>query len=149
MSNKGYKQTPEHVAKRMTPETRAKISSALLGKKHAPEHIANRVEARRANGTYGLNEGLLYKVEVGYHGAHKRAKGVLPMQCQECGTVAGILEAALRKDAPTDSLRTDPHGKRFSIALPPTLGYVRLCRSCHRAYDKDAYSGSNHWRAKV
>ena len=40
---KGKKQTPEHIAKRFTPESNAKIAATLTGYKQTPEHIAKRV----------------------------------------------------------------------------------------------------------
>jgi hypothetical protein len=53
---KGYKQTPEHRAKRSasmagykaTPETRAKLSAALRGRMFSPEHCARLSEGQIA-----------------------------------------------------------------------------------------------------
>jgi len=46
MPKKGYKQTPEHIAKRFTPESNAKIAATLTGYKQTPEHIANSIAAQ-------------------------------------------------------------------------------------------------------
>ena len=109
-----------------TQEMRKKVGDAFRGRKQ-PEWQAKKT---------GLaHRGLLYKTEIGYSGAHKRARAILPTFCNSCGTSGGLLEAALRHDAPEDTLREDKHGKTFSIAYPPELAYQRLCRSCHRQYD--------------
>ncbi len=122
----------------------AKRNRANRGKKHAPDchhcDVARRKHSpARAAKCAAAHVGLLYKAEVAYDGAHKRARNALPHVCQKCGTNEGILEACLKKDAPPESLREQLRGEKsltYSIAYPPDVAYVRLCRFCHRAYDK-------------
>ena len=59
----------------------------------------------------------------------------LPETCAHADrTCIGILDAALRKDAPSDLIRVDGRGVRYFIG-DSLVGYIRLCRSHHRRYD--------------
>jgi len=49
-------------------------------------------------------------------------------------TCCGRLEAALRKDAPPELIRTDEQDRRYFVG-DPLVGYMRLCMSHHRRYD--------------
>lgn len=52
MTKKGYKQTPEHIAKVHSPESRAKISATLKGvpkPRRSPEHRIRHAAALRGN----------------------------------------------------------------------------------------------------
>lgn len=70
-----------------------------------------------------------------YAAAHMRHGRRLPMECAFCGTTEGRLDAALRHDAPQDHvIETVQYGVRRRYSLR-TEDYMRLCRSCHRAYD--------------
>lgn len=72
---------------------------------------------------------------VGYGGAHKRHRALLPRRCESCGSTQGRLDAALRHETPLERLRGCVRRKRiFSTA---TADYIRLCRSCHLRYDRN------------
>ena len=133
-----------HKGLRHSPETRAKLSAALMGhhvdaatrakigaaQRGRPGHPQT-LEARAKVGAARRN---IKGDDVGYRAAHLRASKVLPKACARCGATEGLLDAALRYDAPDEHLSRTRGGLSYSPAHPED--YVRLCRSCHRAYDR-------------
>ena len=118
-----------------TAEGRTKVLEAAargrLGRQVSAE-TRERIAARQS-GEAGRNwAGEL----VGYGGAHKRHRAALPPYCEHCGTGEGQLDAALRHDAPAEHLRSCVRRRR--VFSPFTEDYVRLCRTCHTAYDRVA-----------
>lgn len=117
----------------VTAETRIKIgravSAALVGRRVSPE-TRRRIAAAQA-GDRGRN---WRGDQVGYGGAHKRHRAVLPKECAHCGKTDGRLDVALRHDAPNDRLIWCPkRGRWYSVQAED---YLRLCRSCHVRYDR-------------
>ena len=74
---------------------------------------------------------------------HKRARKILPQACAQVdASCKGMLEAALRKEANPDLIRTDEVGRRYFVGDNLLEGYVRLCRSHHRRYDDSWHKAS-------
>jgi hypothetical protein len=101
------------------------------------------IKPEGADGTAAtpFSEPHLYRGrEIGYVGAHYRARNSLSTSITAC-TVAdkncsGRLEVALRKDAPEHLIRVDPGGRRFFIGENPLEGYMWLCSRHHYRYDE-------------
>ncbi len=95
---------------RCAPDTRKKIAAAQSGE--------------RAHNWQGD--------DVGYNGIHKRARVVLPMECEhQDSSCKGRLEVALRQDAAIRKW-SDSRQRWFS---PDVDDYMRLCKSHHMRYD--------------
>lgn len=118
---------------RPSAETRAKIS-ASVSEMLRGRQVSDETRAKIAAAQSGTQGHQWVGDEVGYGGAHKRHRSELPMRCEHCGTTDGLLDAALRQDAPKENLvRCE---KRRLVYSPHTEDYMRLCRTCHAAYDK-------------
>jgi hypothetical protein len=114
-----------------TAETRAKISASLTGRVQTMELRAKRKAiAQRAS-----DSPVWVGTDASYNTVHNRARKVLPQECAMTDhTCRGLLEIALRHDAPPDLTRVSRKGHRFYTG-EPAVGYMRLCRSHHRRYD--------------
>ncbi|HXJ26380.1 MAG TPA: NUMOD3 domain-containing DNA-binding protein [Streptosporangiaceae bacterium] len=115
-------------------ETRAKISAALAGR---PKSAETRARMSAAKMGHEPSIGQWKGEGIHYSGAHYRAGLVLPMECAHAdGSCLGVLDIAFRHaDAPAALVRDDdPRGRYY--AGDPLDGYMRLCRSHHRRYDR-------------
>ena len=72
-----------------------------------------------------------------YLAIHKAALKWMPLtKCdKEDETCSGRLEHAFRHDADPDLVRLDPDGRPFYVG-PIEEGYIGLCASHHRRYDR-------------
>lgn len=82
--------------------------------------------------------------EIGYRGAHDRARKVLPKECARGDdTCKGPLQVAFRHDAPAEFVRVydGPNekflGLRYYVGPNVADGYMRLCASHHGRYDRN------------
>lgn len=115
------------------PDVAAKVGASSRG---VPKSEAQRARiSATLTGRYRGSAHPNWKgTNAGYGAVHYRADLVLPRQCLHCGRTDD-LDCALRKDAPSDSIRISDWGWRYSVAEPPESVYIRLCPSCHSKYD--------------
>lgn len=119
----------------VSAETKAKISAAvsavLIGRP-----VSMQTRKRIASAQAGARGHNWRGAQVGYGGAHKRHRASLPLECAHCGTVEGRLDVALRSAVPESRLVfCEKRGRCYSV---DPADYLRLCRSCHVRYDRDA-----------
>jgi len=114
------------------PEVKAKISATNTAKFiQDPEFRAN-IATANYHGT-----------EIGYVGAHQRARKALPQECATPDdTCKGPSQVAFRHDAPAEYVRVydgpdEQHrGRLYFVGPDPADGYMRLCQSHHQRYDR-------------
>lgn len=113
--------------------TREKISASLRGRTDSPEVRAK----KKAIAQRGNASPVWVGQEASYNAIHNRARKSLPNECQHGdATCRGLLEVALRRDAPAEDLRTSSRGHLYFVGENIEDGYLRLCRSHHRRYDQ-------------
>lgn len=147
MPSKGYKQTPEHIAKRVaairskgrrsftvehmdnisaslrgrhqSKETRAKISAAMKGRQFTDEHRAKLSAAERPSGE--AHSGWQGD-KVSYDALHKwvRKNKEKVGRCSKCG-----------KEARTEWHNIDGEYRR------DLNDFIEVCKSCHKALDAE------------
>jgi len=119
--------------KSMAPETRAKISATLKGR---PKSAETRARMSAAKMGHEPSIGQWKGEQIRYSGAHYRADLALPMECAHADkSCKGMLEACFRHDANPVSVRNDDPRGPYYVGTPEG-GYIRLCRSHHRRYDR-------------
>lgn len=122
-----------YARKPMPPETRAKISATTKG---IPKSAETRARISAAKMGHAPTIGQWKGEDIGYSGVHYRLEAALPKRCEEADdSCKGILEACLRHNAPIEFICDDDERGRYFVG-EPTDGYVRLCRSHHRRYDR-------------
>ena len=135
MPKKGYKQTPEHIAKRAaahvgrthSEESKAKISAAkkghqtgMTGKKHSPE-ARERMRQAHLGKNLGPEHPLWRGEQVSYTNLHRWIERHKPKTgtCSDCG-----------EQRRTQWSNVDHRYRRERDA------YVERCASCHKLYDR-------------
>jgi len=116
-----------------TAETRAKISASLKGR---PKSAETRAKMSAAKMGHAPTIGQWKGEDVSYSGVHYRAALVLPTSCAYADdSCKGRLEIALRHDASAELIRDDDQRGWYYVG-DPLDGYMRLCCSHHRRYDR-------------
>ncbi|HXJ67649.1 MAG TPA: NUMOD3 domain-containing DNA-binding protein [Verrucomicrobiae bacterium] len=119
--------------KPMPEATRAKISATMKGRRKSPE---TRAKMSAAKIGHAPSIGQWKGEDIRYSAAHYRADLALPRECATADeTCKGRFELAFRHDAHTAMVRTDDRRGPYYVG-DPREGYVRLCLSHHRRYDR-------------
>lgn len=113
--------------------TRVKISATLTGRSDSAEIRAKKLAAARRGDASPVWVGA----DASYTAVHTRARLALTGECAHAdSTCKGMLEAALRHGLPDALVRVSRRGHRYYVGETIEDGYLRLCRSHHRRYDR-------------
>lgn len=122
----------------MPADVRAKISATTRGRVKSAETRARMSAAKMG---HAPSIGQWKGEDVRYSGVHYRANLDNPLICALAdGTCKGLLEMALRHDAQPALMRHDDRRGLYYVGDPQD-GYLCLCRSHHRRYDRGRAHG--------